>query len=85
MICRRLHEEKRLKPGMTPAKAAALVFALTTPYVYESLVAAGGMSDRAARTISVETAVESVLRPGSRPIRSKSIDWVKLGLRPPVS
>ena len=85
VICRRLHEEKRLKPGMTPAKAAALVFALTTPYVYESLVAAGGMSDRAARAITVETAVESVLRTGSRPIRSKSIDWVKLGLRPPVS
>jgi len=85
VICRRLQVEKRLKPGLTPAKAARLVFALTTPYVYESLVTDGGLSARAARAITVDTAADAVLRPGTHPVRSKAIDWVKLGLKPPIS
>jgi AcrR family transcriptional regulator len=84
VICKRLRDERRLKPGLTPAKAAQLAFALTTPYVYESLVVYGGMPARTARQLIVTVAVESLLRPGSVPIRSKNIDWPKLGLKPPV-
>jgi len=81
VICKRLRDEKRLRSGLTAENAARLVFALTTPYVFEALVD-GGLSARAARAIVVDTATESLLRPGSRPARSQPIDWAKLGLKP---
>lgn len=82
VICRRLEKEDRLAPGLSPQTAADFVFALTTPYVYEALVVQAGVPPRVARQLVVEAVVGAVLRPDSRPVVEKSIDWNRLGLRP---
>jgi len=81
VICRRLRQEKRLKPSLTPVKAASLVSALTSPYVYEELVKRGGMSAPAATRMVVDAAADAVLRPGTQPARATEVDWAKLGLK----
>jgi AcrR family transcriptional regulator len=43
-ICQRLHAERRLQPGLSARTAASLVFALTSPQVYEELVASGRLA-----------------------------------------
>jgi AcrR family transcriptional regulator len=85
VICKRLRQEGRLRPGVTPAKAARITFALTTPYVYEALVVHGGLPSRAARQIAVDAAVGAVISPETEPVQVSAIDWNRLGLRPPVT
>ncbi len=52
-ICEELERSGDLRPGMKPAAAAALVFAMTSPYAYEDLVASGRLAyARALRTIT---------------------------------
>jgi TetR/AcrR family transcriptional regulator, regulator of cefoperazone and chloramphenicol sensitivity len=84
VICRRLRDERRLRAGVTPARAARLAFALTTPYVYEALALQGGVSALAARRLVVDAAVDAVILPGTNPAPSAVIDWATLGLKPPV-
>ena len=85
VICRRLAQEGRLKTRTSPARAARVAFALTTPYVYEELVVHGGLPLSSAARIAVEAALDAVIRRGSDPVRSECIDWTKLGLRPPAN
>src|SRR6266550_2836738 len=84
VICRRLAEEDRLNARTPPAKAARSAFALTTPYVYESLVIHGGLGISAATRIAVGAALGAVIRADSHPVRGESIDWAKLGLKPAI-
>ena|SRR5438270_63747 len=84
VICRRLGEEGRLMPGLTPASAARLAFALTTPYVYESLVVHNKVRAVAARGLVIDAVVAAVVRTGTTP-RPSHIDWARLGLKPPVT
>ena len=83
VICRRLREEGRLRPGVSPERAGRLAFALTTPYVYEALVVQSGVPARAARRMVVEAATGAVVRPDTPAVRAEGIDWGRLGLRPP--
>ena len=83
VICRRLHDEQRLRAGLSPARAARLAFAMTTPYVYEALVIQGGMPPRPAVAMAVEAASGAVLRPGTNPALSTPADWSRYGLKPP--
>ena len=85
VICRRLDQERRLKPGLGPAKAARLVFALTTPYVHEALAVQGRLPVAAGRSLIVDAAVDAILQPGTQAVTESSIDWVRLGLKPPVA
>jgi AcrR family transcriptional regulator len=85
VICKRLSEEGRLASGATPAQAARLAFALTTPYVFEALVVQGGVPANAARRMVVEAAAGAVIDVDATPIETLPVDWVKLGLRPPVT
>ena len=85
VICRRLRDEHRLRQGVSPERAGRLAFALTTPYVYEALVVQGEVAAQAARRMVVEAAGWAVLRPGSEALQAEAIDWVGLGLKPPVS
>jgi len=85
VICRRLREEDRLRPGVAPARAARLAFALTTPYVYEALVKQCGLSAPVATRMVVDATVDAVLRPGTQPIQAVAIDWARLGLKSPVA
>jgi AcrR family transcriptional regulator len=81
VICRRLQKEDRLAGDLPPGRAARLVFALTTPYVYEALVVQAGIPPQVARQLVVEAVIGAVLRPDSRPVIEDSIDWKRLGLR----
>ena len=81
VICRRLQEERRLADGLTAAGAARLAFALTTPYVYEAMVVEGGLSARASRSLLINSVSRVVLKSGSQPVPTQSIDWNRLGLR----
>jgi AcrR family transcriptional regulator len=83
VISRRLRQEGRLKPRMSPAKAGRVAFALTTPYVYEALVVKGGLLANTARSIVVDAAVGAVIDADTNPVVTSVIDWVKLGLMPP--
>lgn len=83
VICRRLAHEGRLRGEMTPEAAAALTFSLTTPYVYEALVD-GGVSRLDAIGLAVEAAITAIVRADVAPLTEPAIDWVALGLRPPV-
>lgn len=85
VICRRLRDERRLRKGATPERAARLAFALTTPYVFEALALQGGVPAPTAVRMIANAALDAVISPGSVPIRSDAIDWPRLGLRPPVS
>ena len=85
VICRRLRQEKRLRPHFSAEQAALLVFALTTPYVYEALSTTGGLSAAEATRMVVAAATGAVVDPATHPQRSPAIDWVKLGLEPPVT
>jgi len=85
VICRRLAQEGRLNAGTSPARAARVAFAMTTPYVYEALVVDGGLALSAAERIAAGAALDAILRPGSKPLRSEAIDWARLGLKPPVN
>jgi hypothetical protein len=71
-------------PGLTAPNAARLAFALTTPYVYESLVVHNGVRAAAARGLVIDAVVSAVVRPGTKP-RPSQIDWARLGLKPPVT
>ena len=70
-------------PGLTAPNAARLAFALTTPYVHESLVVHNKLGAAAARSLVIDAVVAAVVRPGGRP-RPSDIDWARLGLKPPV-
>ncbi|MEO7664418.1 MAG: helix-turn-helix domain-containing protein [Candidatus Limnocylindrales bacterium] len=83
VICRRLDEEGRLRGEMTPDAAAALAFSLTTPYAYEALVD-GGVSGSEAISLIVDATVTAMIRADVGPRTEAVIDWVALGLRPPV-
>lgn len=85
VICRRLREERRLPRGLSPERAARLLFAQSSPYVYEELVMKGGMPVNQATRLVRQAALNSVLRAGSRPLKSSEIDWARLGLRPPAT
>lgn len=84
VICRRLAEESRLRGDMTPEAAAALAFSLTTPYVYEALVD-GGVSRPKAIGLAVEATTSAIVRLDVAAVTTLTIDWVALGLRPPVA
>lgn len=86
VICRRLRDERRLRAGLSPARAGRLAFALSTPYVYEALVVQFGVPAPSAKRMVVDAVVGAVLRPGSSPVRAADpIDWAALGLKPPVT
>lgn len=85
VICKRLREEGRLTPGTSPAQAARLAFALTTPYVFEALVLQGGLPAKAARRMVVEAAARAVIDGDAVPVETAAVDWAKLGLKPPVT
>jgi AcrR family transcriptional regulator len=85
VICKRLRDEGRLRPGATPTRAARLAFALTTPYVYEALVVQNRLPAGAARRMTVDAAAGAVIDANSPRAKAPPVDWVKLGLRPPVT
>ncbi len=85
VICRRLAEEGRLHPGVTPETAARLAFSLTTPYVYEAMVVTGRIPSAKAVAFVTDAAAQAVIRPGTEPIRADVIDWIALGLKPPLT
>lgn len=85
VICRRLHQEGRLQHGSGAETAARLVFALTTPYVYEALVVHGGIPAPKATELTIDAAIAAVIRPGSQAVVAESIDWAELGMKPPVT
>ncbi|GAC1618856.1 MAG: hypothetical protein NVS9B1_27700 [Candidatus Dormibacteraceae bacterium] len=85
VISRRLAEEGRLQPGLKPADAARLAFALSTPYVYEAMVIRGHLSTSATRRLVVEAIAQALLRPGTDPVSDPAADWLALGLKPPVT
>jgi len=62
-ICERLDDEGVLRSGVTPKTAAAFVFALTTPQIYEDLVASGRVSFRTAlrelQQLSIDAAIDT--------------------------
>jgi len=80
-ITERLHEEGILRPGLTPKTAAALVFALTAPNMYEELVATGRMRFRAAARHLREVALNSVVDPSARPRDLAPPAWTRLNQR----
>ncbi len=85
VICRRLDQEGRLRPGATPETAARLAFSLSTPYVYEAMVAFGRLPASKTTSLVTEAAAQAVIRAGTKPVRADSIDWTALGLKPPVT
>lgn len=60
-ICTRLRDSGELRRGLKPGAAAALVFGLTTPYVYEELVGLGRMSYASASRLIVDVVCRAVL------------------------
>ena len=84
VICKRLRQEGRLRPGLTARHASSLAFAMTTPYVHEALVIQAGIPPQTARQMAVEAAIRAVIDPTSDATAAPPVDWVKLGLRPPV-
>lgn len=60
-ICDELAADHELRQGLRPQAAAALVFALVSPAVYEELVASGRMPFAAASRMIAETVRRAVL------------------------
>jgi len=82
VICRRLSEERRLRSGLTPARAGRLAFGLSTPYIYEALVRQSGLAPASARNAVVNAILFAIVREGLPPLRGRPPDWAKLGLKP---
>ena len=62
-ICEQLQRTGDLRPGLKAPTAAPLVFAMTSPYMYEDLVASGRLPfARALRTVT-DAVDAAVLRP----------------------
>jgi AcrR family transcriptional regulator len=77
VICRRLHEERRLRRGVSAARAARLAFGLSTPYVYEALVVQNGLPLKVARELAVDGVIGVVVEPGSPAVPSDTIEWAR--------
>ena len=80
-ITERLSLERRLRPGLDAGTAAALVFALSLPSIYEELVVIGGWRLDDAVRLAVDAAVNAILDPTSAPVTDPPADWSS-ALRP---
>lgn len=61
-VTEQMRRESTLRNGLQPKEAAALAFSLTTPYVYEELVASGRLSYAAALRLVRDVAVAAIIQ-----------------------
>ena len=84
-IMNRLDAEGRIRKDQSAEWAADLVFALTTPSVYDELVRAASWPVDAAVSSVVDSVVLAVIAPGARSRLAEPADWSAVSLPPSMS